>query len=75
SGIDLCHAVRTDVRFDRIPILMMTAYPQELSAAEALEMGANDYLNKPLHSQDLRRRLARLWLTTSTPISSPTLAE
>jgi DNA-binding response OmpR family regulator len=70
SGIDLCHAVRTDARFDGLPIVMMTGHLQELSVAEALEMGANDYLSKPIDSQELRRRLARLWFVSSSAATS-----
>ncbi|MEN9222839.1 MAG: response regulator [Thermostichus sp. BF3_bins_97] len=70
SGIDLCHAVRTDSRFDRIPIVMITGHPNELSAAEALAIGANDYLSKPINSQELRLRLARHRFVSASAVAS-----
>lgn len=70
SGIDLCYAVRTDSRFDRIPIVMITGHPDELSAAEALAIGANDYLSKPINSQELRLRLARHRFVSASAVAS-----
>ncbi|MCF2970497.1 response regulator [Synechococcus sp. Nb3U1] len=70
SGIDLCHAVRTDSRFDRIPIVMITGHPDELSAAGALAIGANDYLSKPIHSQELHLCLARHRFGSASAVAS-----
>ncbi len=37
-----------------IPILMMTAYASVSTAVEALKLGANDYLTKPLNVDELK---------------------
>lgn len=37
----------------RIPIIFITAYPDERTRAQALEAGAVDFLNKPFGEQDL----------------------
>ncbi len=39
--------------------IMMTAYGSEESAVEAFRIGANDYLNKPVRTKDLRSLLKK----------------
>ena len=43
-----------------IPILMMTAYPEVPAAVKAMKLGAWDYLTKPLDTDELRLRIAKL---------------
>jgi DNA-binding response OmpR family regulator len=48
DGIALCARIRTDRRFDDVPILMLTSLEDAESLAHALAAGANDYLHKPV---------------------------
>ncbi len=43
-----------------IPVLMMTAYPSVSPAVKAMKLGAVDYLTKPLDTDELRLRIAKL---------------
>ncbi len=43
-----------------ISILMMTAFPEVPSAVKAMRLGALDYLSKPLDTDELRLRIAKL---------------
>ena len=43
-----------------IPVLMMTAYPSVPPAVKAIKLGALDYLSKPLDTDELRLRIAKL---------------
>jgi two-component system response regulator HydG len=43
-----------------IPVLMMTAYPSVPPAVKAMKLGALDYLTKPLDTDELRLRIAKL---------------
>lgn len=43
-----------------IPVLMMTAYPEVPAAVKAMKLGAWDYLTKPLDTDELRLRIAKL---------------
>ncbi len=43
-----------------IAILMMTAYPEVPAAVKAMKLGAWDYLTKPLDTDELRLRIAKL---------------
>ena len=43
-----------------LPVLMMTAYPEVPAAVKAMKLGAVDYLTKPLDTDELRLRIAKL---------------
>jgi len=66
SGIELLRKIKS--RVPRMPVLMMTAYGEVATAVEAMKAGANDYLIKPLHLEQVKvvveRALseAALWL-------------
>jgi two-component system response regulator AtoC len=44
-----------------IPILVITAYASVESAVTALQVGATDYLVKPIHVSDLERRMQQIY--------------
>src|ERR1700689_1772329 len=48
SGLDICREVRRDDSLNRLPILMLTARGEEADRVVGLEMGADDYVTKPL---------------------------
>jgi signal transduction histidine kinase len=57
NGLEVLKSLRrTDSLFD-LPVIMVTARGESASVVEALELGANDYLTKPL---DLPVALARI---------------
>ncbi|MFC5407808.1 ATP-binding protein [Larkinella bovis] len=60
SGIDLCHALRTDSRTDHIPIVMLTAKTAVEDRLSGLKTGADDYLTKPFLPSELTVRLQNL---------------
>lgn len=57
SGLDVLRVVRQRFSPDRLPIIMVTAKTQSEDIVEALELGANDYVTKPV---DLPVALARI---------------
>lgn len=57
SGFDICREVRT---FYACPILMMTACAEESNELLSLELGADDYLNKPVRPKVLLARIHAL---------------
>ncbi len=57
SGIELLEAVRAH-DLD-LPVIMMTADPSEKTAAEAVELGAMQYLTKPISAEYLCETVAR----------------
>ena len=52
-------ALRTISRFRQVPIIAMTAYPQQLTLHNAINAGCNAYLAKPFSLEDLSAALGR----------------
>lgn len=66
SGLDVLHAVREHFDANSLPVIMCTARDEASSIGEAIEAGANDYIQKPVNmpiviarvSAQLERRAA-----------------
>jgi len=56
DGISLCREFREQSSYDT-PILMLTARDGERDEAEALDIGADDFLTKPFRARALSARL------------------
>ncbi len=57
SGLDILEAVRADHHFSHLPILILTASTESEMKNKALELGATDFLNKPIDTQDMLPRV------------------
>jgi diguanylate cyclase (GGDEF)-like protein len=57
DGIDLCRAVRADVRFGQLPVLFLTARTDSESVQRLFEAGADDYVTKPIVGPELVTRI------------------
>ena len=64
SGHDLAKEIRSDKALADLPILMLTARSQEIDRMTALQSGADDYLSKPVTSQELIERVDSLLSST-----------
>lgn len=60
SGHDVTRQIRAHKGLENLPILILTARSQEVDRATALKSGANDYLSKPVTSQELIERVDNL---------------
>ncbi len=59
SGIELAHLIKQRKRTQHIPIIFLTAYFQEdKNILEGYEVGAVDYLNKPVNPEILKSKVA-----------------
>jgi DNA-binding response OmpR family regulator len=71
SGFQVCEEVR---RTSRVPVMMLTVRGEEEDLVRALELGADDYLNKPFSPRTLLARvkalLRRAGMEASTPVSA-----
>ncbi|MFQ5398732.1 MAG: response regulator [Anaerolineae bacterium] len=63
SGHDITRQIRQIKELEDLPVLILTARSQEIDRKTALKIGADDYLSKPVTSQELIERIDRL-LTT-----------
>jgi diguanylate cyclase (GGDEF)-like protein len=57
NGVDVCRALRKLRPEPYTYILLLTAKDAKESVVEGLESGADDYLTKPFHSQELKARI------------------
>jgi DNA-binding response OmpR family regulator len=57
DGFQLCRMLRADPIFQRTPIIIVTALNDEDSRIVAFGAGANDYLTKPFHIEELKMRI------------------
>ncbi|NOY28791.1 MAG: response regulator, partial [Planctomycetes bacterium] len=65
SGLDLLETIRADPNFAHLPILILTASTDREMKIQALELGATDFLTKPLDAQDLIPRVHNALLMKS----------
>lgn len=68
NGIDVCQRIRaTDAT---TPVLMLTAYSDIEDKVKALSLGADDYLVKPFHLDELLARIKALLRRTGSKIQA-----
>ena len=58
SGMETLKAMREHLDLHRLPIIMCTARDEESSIVDALEAGANDYVQKPIKMPVLLARIS-----------------
>jgi DNA-binding response OmpR family regulator len=63
DGFKLCRMLRAKPRFASTPIIIVTALDDTDSRIVAFGAGANDYLVKPYHIQDLTAKIDALLST------------
>ncbi|WP_306599575.1 response regulator [Geothrix sp. 21YS21S-2] len=60
SGIETCRALRLLPGWGEIPVLVLTGSYDEKLYAEALDCGADDFLTKPVRTEELQLRVKSL---------------
>lgn len=57
SGIDILAQLKSDSRYDDMPIIMLTSLDDSESYKRCFELGAFDYINKPINVLEFNARL------------------
>ena len=60
DGLEICRAARNDARTAAMPIIMLTARADESERIVGLEIGADDYIDKPFSPNELVARVRAL---------------
>lgn len=60
DGFELCRRVRADELVCHVPVIMVTARATHEDRLQGLQAGADAYLEKPFHSDELTLRAAKL---------------
>jgi two-component system nitrogen regulation response regulator NtrX len=58
DGMELLGRIR-DTKNDEVIFLMITGHPSIGTAVEAINRGADDYITKPFHLEDVKLRIAK----------------
>lgn len=57
SGYEVCEKIREKYLPSELPVIMVTAKDQLQDVVQGLSLGANDYLPKPFHKEELLARI------------------
>lgn len=57
NGLELCQVLRSDPRWQRLPVLFLSVLTDPTTQNQAFTVGADDYLCKPVMGSDLANRI------------------
>jgi len=57
NGFEVCRHLKSDPKTDGIPIIFMTALTDVEHKVEGFKLGANDYITKPFHREEVIIRI------------------
>ncbi|HLF64646.1 MAG TPA: ATP-binding protein, partial [Saprospiraceae bacterium] len=60
DGFELCTTLKVDIQTSHIPIILLTGRRDQASLMEGIEHGADAYIVKPFHPQELILRVKKL---------------
>ncbi len=58
DGMELLRRIR-EIKNNEVIFLMITGHPSISTAVEAINQGADDYITKPFHLEDVRLRISK----------------
>jgi len=60
NGDEVCRLIRKNSKWEKLPILMVTAAGKPEEVQDCLDAGCDDYITKPVNKQELREKVERL---------------
>lgn len=69
NGFEVCKTIRSSIDYKNLPVIFLTAKSSEIDEVLGLELGANDYIQKPISPKKLIARVKSNFrkVTTSLP--------
>ena len=74
DGFQLCKAIKSNVEFSHIPVILLTARAEEQDKVSGLEGGADDYITKPFSPRELLARIQAV-LRRAAPAGADDIVE
>ena len=71
NGLNLCRILKKDKATRNIPIVMLTAKSSEADSVAGLEMGAEDYVVKPISPRVLLARIQTVLRRNPASVQQP----
>ena len=65
NGYEIFSALRTDLRTQQVPVIVMTAHAEEIYERISVDLGAADHITKPFHPLDLVEKIRTLLRVTT----------
>jgi len=75
DGLQACDKLRANPATHAIPVIFLTAFNSHDRLEQAIEMGADDFLAKPIDAVELRIRIRAMLQTRSIPGEMERLGE
>jgi len=75
DGLELCRNLKMSTSTQDIPLVMLTGKSDEIDAVTALEVGAEDYLAKPIRIKELLSRVKKILRRKTADTSNPAKKE
>ena len=60
DGAEVCRRIKTDAATAKLPVVMMTSFSRDKDAKRGRDLGANDYIVKPLMELDFLKRVEHI---------------
>ena len=60
DGYSVCREIKSDPRTRLVPVIILTTLDEMQDKLKAIELGADDFLNKPFHTIELTTRIRSL---------------
>ena len=73
DGLEVCKRLRENPRYQRLPILVMSARGSTPQRVLGLDTGADDYLVKPFHAEELIARVNSILRRAQMPVEGITV--
>jgi YesN/AraC family two-component response regulator len=63
NGIEFCQKLKSDIRTNHIPVILLTAKQSDSLQLQSLKLGADGYVNKPFNIDILKAKVGNILVT------------